>query len=392
MSSSALYGNVTAPQLGFERILPSLSWLPGEVAKYASRSTTEYIAFSTILNIVLVFAGARTAALLDNLNSNYSPFIQRLNDALFETGQSAFRLDVNEFYMGEFIFRENNPRFIHSHAQRLGHREIGHNLDFFAPANIDAITDDKFGISIHEMQSWVQVTGEVVAKHCIQSEKHMQRLKRFTDQKVDLFNRAFQGLNLPYRFEWSFLAPSLDHIMTNKTPPSREWWEENWFNVAWSTVGYRPHLRHMFADYEKTWDVITTIWELDLWAGVWMGYDEDFRRRLEAVYDQVGDYISRGIPIDIDNLSLGLAKLNEEGRVEMMKFRKEHRGTERLEIWRTLKRIIRGELGYWFNVSKREKVRVQVIGGVDCPLLKDENYWSFMIRRVARIIRYGIFG
>lgn len=384
--------NITGPQLALETVLPCLSWLPGEVASYAARATIDYLAFSTILNILLVFTGARTAALLDNLNSVYSPFIHRLNNALRETNQSAFRLDVDEFYMGDFVYRENNPRFIHSHAQRLRHREIGHNLDFFMPDNIDAI-DDKIYISIHEMQTWVQVTGEVVAKRCIRSEKDIQRLITFTDHKVQSFNNAFQQLHLPYNFAWFYSAPaaSLDNVMSNNTPPSRDWWDANWFNVAWSTVTHRPHLQHIFHDYEHNWGVITTIWKFE-WTDLWMRHDEDFRRRLEAVYNQVGDYISRGIPVDIDDLSLSLGKMNEEGRVEMMKLRKRRRNSERLETLRILTRVVRGEVGNWVNGLKRGNKRIEVIGGVTCSQLEDENYWSFMIRRLARIIRYGIFG
>ena len=388
MAEFALYGNITSPRLVLETVLPALSWLPAELTTYAARSAANFHIFETVLNILLVFAGARTSALLDNLKSDYSPFITRLNDALFETGESAFRLDIDSFYMGESVFRENNPRFIHSHTKRLGHQEIGHNLDFFTPANIDSLADEeKIYISIYEMQTWTHVTGEVVAKRCIQSDEDMQLLKRFTDKKVELFNHAFEELRLPYNFKWFFVDPKLDHVMTNSTPPSSEWWAENWFEVAISTVGNRPHLGNIFNHYEKHWDVITTIWNYHWWAGMWMREDEHFHNRVETVYNQVNDYISQGIPVDLDNLSLKLGKLEAEGREEIVRRMKPR---WKLEALGHLKRVVVGEVGHWFRWSKRSGNEIELSRGIECSGLED-RFWTSMVSRLIRFIKYIIF-
>lgn len=392
MTEFILYGNVTAPQLSLETVIPALSWLPGELANYVARSSTSsWQILDTILNILLVFAGARTSALLSNLNSDYSPFINRLNDALFESGQSAFRLQVDEFYMGDFIFRENNPRFIHSHTQRLGHREVGHNLDMFAPVNIDNLDgEERLYISIYEMQTWTQVTAEVFAKRCLRSEEDMERLKKFTDDKVNIFNRVFEELRLPYKFEWFFMSLMHDHVMTVSVPPSSEWWEANWYDVALSTVGHRPHLRNIFEHHKKHWNVITTIWNFNRWNGLCMREDAHFRKRVEAVYNEVSDYISRGIPIDIDNLWLKLAKLDAEARVETVRFMKAQRSRMKSNAWKHLKRIIVGEVQYWFRRSKKSSKIVELNQGLDCTLLTEDRYWNSMIGRITRIVKYII--
>src|ERR1700738_1168425 len=218
MAEAHLYGNLAAPDFPFERVAPHVTWLSAEVAGYAKHS---YDNFDIIINIILVFAGARTSALLPGLNT-FRPFINKLNYALANANASSFHLEVQEFYMGDWIYRQNNPRFIH---HRLTTRKIGQNLDMFAAGNLPERKDDKrFGVDIWEMETWSQVTAEVVLERCLESDSE-HRLVAFTDVKVNMFNRVFRDLGLGYRFEW-FTSPvpnfQLESVMYSEVVPSRE--------------------------------------------------------------------------------------------------------------------------------------------------------------------------
>jgi hypothetical protein len=269
-----------------------------------------------------VFAGARTSALLDDLRPDYAPFIDRLNDALAGAGQNPFRLQIEEFYMGDFIFRENNPLFIDSRRHRLGHREVGHNLDMFVPANIDDMeNEEKLGIDIIETHTWKPVTAEVVYNRCLGSDEGMERLVVFMEHKVSRFNHAFEALNLPYRFQWSFGLSSeeIEQVLSSNIPPSSEWWGRHWRDIALATVGYRSHLADIFTTPEKHWNVIITLWRFLKSNGVWTLRDDNFRERVDTILSDVNNHIARGIPVDIDGLRLKLAKLDAERSMESMK-------------------------------------------------------------------------
>src|SRR5579859_7007821 len=209
MAEHHVYGNYIEPAFPLHDVLPCLHWLSGEVEKYAVQTP---VPFDIILNIILVFVGARTSALLQNLTTDYRPFINRLNLCLDMAGASDFTLEVEQFYMGDWIFRRNNPRFIRKH--RLTTREIGQNLDMFAAGNIPRSMDEKrVFVEIVEMRTWTQVTAEVVLDRCLK-EGDNNRLAAFTQAKVDLFNRVFEELGLKYRFAW--FCPA------NDTPRERE--------------------------------------------------------------------------------------------------------------------------------------------------------------------------
>jgi hypothetical protein len=387
MAEAYLYGNLADPQLPFDSVLPSLSWLSNEVEKY---STQSLISFEVIINILLVFGCARTSALLVNLTTDFYPFITRLNDALVVSHQPSFRLEVEEFYMGDWVFRHNNPRFIRKH--RLTPREVGQNLDIFSAGNIDSIADDeeKIYIQIYEIESWTPVTAEVVLTRCLGS--HDERLSNFTDTKVKLFNGVFEKLGLRYRFEWfvGLLPQNAEEVMTSSVPPSPEWWSKNWIYIAMYSVGRRSHLRNIFERYEQHWPVITAFWQFHRLNQVWMLHDDHFRIRVEAIFNTVSNHIARDISIDINTVRLKLAKLDAERRVVSERFRESRHGI-RSAAWRYMKGLIVTEFRYWIFESKLPLPRVEPFRGLDCPPMEG-HYWLSLARRVATQIRYVVFG
>lgn len=387
MAELRLYSNPTAPQLPLEMVLPSLSWLPTEVAKY---STESMLSFAVIINIILVFAGARTSALLFNLTTDFHPFINRLNDALYASNQSSFRLTVDQSYMDDWVFRENSPRFIRSHC--LTPREVGQNLDMFSPGNLNEISEDdkRFSIHIYEMETLTQVTAETILTSCLGLEDE-QRLSEFTESKVQLFNHVFRVLGLEYQFEWfvRLLPRDEECVMSSNTAPSREWWAKHWPDIAFNSVGPRSHLRNIFEHHERHWPLITILWQFHRSNRFWIAHDVDFRIRVEGIFNATSNHIAKSISIEYDNLRLKLAKLDAERRVKSGGF-KEGKHGQRLWAWKYLKGIVGAELCHWLP-ARRSSPSAIAFRGLDCPALQGHSC-LIVARQVADLVWVILFG
>ena len=240
----------------------------------------------------------------------------------------------------------------------------------------------KLFIQVYEMQTWTPVTSEIVATRCLRSDEDLRRLIGFMEEKVKLFNHRFVAMSLPYQFEWIFalLPHEVEQVMTSSAPPPSKWWAKNWFGVALHSVGYRPHLRHVFEHQEQYWKVITTLWNFHQLNRIWVLQDNYFRMRVEAILNEVGNYIARGLSIDIDTLQLKFAKLDAERRVESVKFMKAL-PSRRSKAWKDLKGIIVAEFRYCFQKSSPG---IELIGGLNCSLLED-HYWISLIKRIIRL-------
>jgi hypothetical protein len=68
---------------------------------------------------------------------------------------------------------------------------------------------------------------EVVLLESLNSPTSRERLTRFNDAKIALYNQTMQQLNLQYRFKWSLHHPDNfeNHDILPDLPPSSEWWE-----------------------------------------------------------------------------------------------------------------------------------------------------------------------
>jgi hypothetical protein len=310
MSAPGLYGNSTAPQLIWETLLPALSWLPGNIMSYL---TTSPNTFQIILNVLLVYAGARTSALLHDLDQ-YTPFITSLNNALSISHQGSFNLTITRCDVGEFIYRQNNPNFI-----KLDFSDyiIGHNLDFFTPGNIHE-WDERHGFQLYESTTRTHVTGEVIPSICMDQLGTRDYVQKHMNEKVKKFNEAFRELELPYRFAWSeTLYPQIEEettsVMTSDSAPPAEWWNRNAIHIAHSTFGGgHGAFRTLFLDADKNWDAITTLWRFTRKIMDYRKVDMDIQAQIDRVLDGMKDVLEKGIEINVSNVKLQLGKLEAE--------------------------------------------------------------------------------
>src|SRR2546423_3242610 len=379
MAEIHLYENTTAPQLALETVLPYLTWLPTAI------SSSNPDSLNVLLNILLVFAGARTAALLQDIKQQYTPFIDRLNQALSDANQEYFKVQVLQTYMGEWIFRENNQRFIKGH---WSHRECGMNLDFVAPGNIDYWTDKKFQkmyLHVFEMRSWRQITGEVVPLKYIKKESDWEKVKWFMDVKVQLFNHAFRSLGLDFECKW-FKETLLDlrEVMASDTPRSEEWWTVNRFQVARSVVGH-PRFGNILADPEAKWDVIKALYQFasDSSVVTCRRENSEFDERVTMMYSELSSSISEAVTVDVKRLQDKLEILQEVARNESGSLPRSGEPRTRKEAWAIFKEIIRSELKY--QVRGRRQETHQAWPGLECSEFA-KGYWCSYFSHLGRLV------
>jgi hypothetical protein len=82
--------------------------------------------------------------------------------------------------------------------------------------------------------AYIQVTGEKVHWEHINDTTS---LKEFLNRKVELFNTTMIKLQLPYRFDYCWNDDrnhyqAVATIMESNTPPSPEWWTQNYVLVS----------------------------------------------------------------------------------------------------------------------------------------------------------------
>lgn len=378
MAEIHLYGNTTVPQLALETVLPYLTWLPTAI------SCSNPDSLNVLLNILLVFAGARTAALLQDIKQHYTPFIDRLNQALSDANQEYFRVQVLQTYLGDWIYRENNQRFIKGH---WSHRECGMNLDFVAPGNIDYWTDKKLQkiyLHVFEMGSWTQITGEVVPLKYIETESGWERMNRFMDVKVQLFNHAFQSLGLDFECKW-FKETLLDlrEVMASDTPRSEDWWRVNRFQVARSVVGH-PRFENILAHPQGNWDVIKALFQFasDSSVVTCRRENSEFEECVSRLYSEVSSVISEGVTVDATDLQDKLETLQEVARNESVSMPRSRQQRTRKEAWTIFKEIIKSELKY--QVRRRGPQTQEAWPGLECSELA-KGYWSSYFSHLGRL-------
>jgi hypothetical protein len=378
MADVHLYGNVSAPQLDLESLRPYLTWLPDEFNPSQPES------MDIKLNITLVFAGARTAAFFRGIRKEYTPLVDRLNDALSETGQDFFRITIQETYMGDWVYRINNPRFIRNPRS---HKEIGMNLDFVAPGNIfywAAKKEEKLYLSIFEMSNWIPFAGEVVPLTCLRNGADWDRLNKFMDARVKLMNAAFRGLELPFEGKWVSQDSPIQskRIMSSESPPSPEWWAKNILPISFSIVR-RPEFGKIMdgLPLEKHWPVLRMLWGFvhDKYVLFYSRESPDFLIRIEHVFKGLVKQIDDGVEIDSEQLQRTLEALKEEATIASTKAtsKKTRRTGTRKEAWRTLTGMIGSEIKHQVN---GKSFSLASWPGLCCA---EKGYWSTYFSQIG---------
>jgi hypothetical protein len=187
-----------------------------------------------LLNTVLVFARARTAT-FHNLSSwnQVSELAKRLNSAADSVGASYHQVElVRRGPKTYFLTCSRSPRFNWNIS--LSHRDVGKNLDFFAPGHM---TIDKQICSTYfiEKRSFEELTGEIVLLDYLKDDAVRKEFDRFNTIRERLFNSTMEQLGLDYRFKCLVVQPgtveSVPQVMARSTPPNAKWWEDHCFFV-----------------------------------------------------------------------------------------------------------------------------------------------------------------
>jgi hypothetical protein len=290
-SESVLYDNYNSPGSKFPviKVVKSFDWLGSyldDFVKYArsqARANGTYEdeewprpwkprGLDDLLNIILVFMGARTSCIIDHGKEYNTVLIKRINSLIKTLDYAQFSLATcSSANLGSgcrFVYRLDNPRFYRRY--HLSVREQGQNLDYFcaghggAPAMAYAEDFDNTSIlMVFERKYQTNILSEKIIYHFL-SEKDQLRLKTFTTKKVDLINRALRELNLDFEFVYTFNSKALHqerlNMLSHEEPPPLDWWNEHWPTLSHEssykhTSANFPHYPSIYKD-RSMWPVI----------------------------------------------------------------------------------------------------------------------------------------
>ena len=229
MAERVLYNNNAEPSFPFDVIRPRLSWL----SKYLSESISDDDFDESLLNTVLVFTRARTAALLTSWRK-VIPLAHRLNAAADAVGASHHKLELVPIDGMCFVTCTRSPRF--QWRLPMTHRDIGRNLDYFAPGHLKSDPNaERLAIQFIEKRRLRKVVAEVVLLEYLQNDGQRAELQKYNDARVNLFNHSMRELGLAYEFRCNITTPSQLEVvaatMADPCPPTSSWWEEYCYYV-----------------------------------------------------------------------------------------------------------------------------------------------------------------
>jgi hypothetical protein len=164
-----------------------------------------------------------------------SKLAKRLNSAANAVGASHHQVElVRRGPKTYFVTCSQSPRFNWNVC--LSHRDVGRNLDFFAPGHIGMDRKSTtYSVYFIEKGSFEELTGESVLLHYLQECEVRKEFERFNHVREKLFNATMEQLELAYRFKCLVIAPgiieSVPPVMARSTPPSTTWWEDHCFFV-----------------------------------------------------------------------------------------------------------------------------------------------------------------
>lgn len=230
MAEQALYDNSNEPPFPFDAVRSQLSWLPAYLDDHITCPPYDMEPF---VNAVLVFGRARTATLQGRYWwPELHELTRRLNSALQLVGAQHHKLELVLRGHSFFVTCSRSPRF--DWKVELTHRDVGRNLDYFAPGHLSP-TEPKCFIEFVEVETMQIVMAEAVLSDVLKDDVVRNEFQRFNKKREILFNSTMEGLGLRYRFKCIVTSPSnlasVSHVLSGDVPPSASWWEENCVNL-----------------------------------------------------------------------------------------------------------------------------------------------------------------
>jgi len=302
MAELELYGNANEPPFPCEALAISLSWVPEYIAQLTprrGRNLYQARLYDTLINIILVFARARTSALFANREINVArSFVRRLNSLLVSLPNASHHtLEIVErSHATFFIVCKNSPRFIWKYP--LSHREVGLNLDFAAAGH--------FGFKTKAISARIfEITGgnhiSIFNQAVYLDYADMPKVRKFCERQTALFNSTMVRLKLPYRFSlhwWNSKDTSEEvaRVMANDQPPSTEWWEANYLFIK--ELPHDAAFCKKDSPFQEYWRVLRLLYEfiLSLHPSLNFPIPVEYSEELEALFRAVEQSMQSGMP------------------------------------------------------------------------------------------------
>lgn len=254
MAERVLYGCSLDQEVDLSQLVDRLSWLPGFLAASEPSIPTcanyrETGLFGSLLSIVLVFGGARTATLQNASRiKSFRLLVRRLNSVLAKN-EWTLHLDCVYRRGTLFITRTHSPRF--DWSIRLTNIQIGRNLDYFAAGHMfNAPFPDRGWLFFIEKNTMAMISVEAILLESLSNLDFYNELVSFSNRKEQLMNETMQQLGLKYRFQWILNTPertqALENFMKQSLlPPTDEWWESHFVEIDFPTAYVlRPHITY----------------------------------------------------------------------------------------------------------------------------------------------------
>ena len=308
MAEAALYGNPSEPTFPYEAVSKHLTWIPSYIEARTDkrgRNLRHNELYATLINIILVYARARTSTFFGNQDVQIiRDFVKRLNKSLFLTssefsGALHHKVEiVMRGHGGVFVTCSRSPRFIWK--QHPTHREVGLNLDYAAAGHVGCPGGSGTAFRVFEISRSAHslILGEAVL---LDYTSDFTRIQDFNARKIHLFNFVMQVLNLPYHFDGFWSTPStetdISSVMQADIPPSLKWWNENY--VFLSNMPFAMSFCSRETRYQDYWPLLKIMHEFVLTLNDTLDpLPCEYPAAVEDIFQHVYEYIT--IPKSID--------------------------------------------------------------------------------------------
>jgi len=199
-----------------------------------------------------------------------SDFVSQINSTLnslpSSSGATHHRLEiVQRTKAAFFVVCSKSPRFIWSRS--LTQQDVGRNLDFCGPGHFTRAKWDPLRealLQVYEVHdsATFQITNECVF---VDESADTSTIDTIFQKRTDLWNSTMKQLELPYRFDgvWyrgNFNRSEIRSIMEAETPPSADWWAQNYPRICFS-----PFSSTYFSastQFDTHWLLLRSVYEI----------------------------------------------------------------------------------------------------------------------------------
>src|SRR5204863_1893898 len=118
----------------------------------------------------------------------------------------------------------------------LTHREVGRNLDYFAPGHFGVPPGKPVSIVFMiERSTLKELSAEFVILEYLKDESAHHQFHKYIALRETLWNSTMEKLGLDYRFKcvvnYPGILDTVKCVMASSSPPTREWWNDHCYFI-----------------------------------------------------------------------------------------------------------------------------------------------------------------